>query len=181
MHWFTDENGILEHHVLFNSDPVTVCPVRAICFSPWQNDVYEYGASCRPMSPGGGKPISTSSATQLSPHLPSYVLTKFPFSSLNYCVSYNHYSRDNSVRRATGWAAWVRSPVVAKDCSLLRQVQTGSQAHTSSYPTGIGGSFHRDKAAGAWSRPFTTSVQVKNGGTIHVPGTHTRLHGVVLN
>jgi hypothetical protein len=61
-----------------------VSDVRTISFSlyfcvlcDW--NVRENGASCRSISLGGGKLISVSSVTQLSPYLPRYVLARFRF------------------------------------------------------------------------------------------------------
>jgi hypothetical protein len=48
---------------------------------------------------------------------------------------------------------WVRIPVMI--FSFLNVVQTGSLAHTTTYPVDIGGSFPGGKAAGSWSWPFT--------------------------
>jgi hypothetical protein len=41
--------------------------------------------------------------------------------------------------------------------SLLHVVQTGSEAHPASYPTGTGGSFPASKADGAWNWPLTSN------------------------
>lgn len=60
---------------------------RPVCSIPSAWDVAailacnipEHGASCLPVSPGGVKPISTSSVTELSPNLPRYVLATINF------------------------------------------------------------------------------------------------------
>jgi hypothetical protein len=44
----------------------------------------------------GGKPVSLSSLTKLSPQLPKYLLIKYLFPSVNYCVIYNHQFGDSS-------------------------------------------------------------------------------------
>jgi len=45
----------------------------------------------------------------------------------------------------------VRVPASTENFPLYYRVQTGSGAHPVSCPTGTGGSFPGDKAAGAWS------------------------------
>jgi hypothetical protein len=62
-------------------------------------------------------------------------------------------SRDSSVGIVTGYGldgrgVGVRVPVGAR-FSPLRVVQTGSEAHPTSYTMGTGGSFPGGKAAGA--------------------------------
>jgi hypothetical protein len=52
-------------------------------------------------------------------------------------------------RRAMDWTDGVRFPARARSFSSLNSIQTGSGAHTPSYPMGIGGSFLGGKAAGA--------------------------------
>jgi len=54
------------------------------------------------------------------------------------------------------WATEVRFQVDAGIFSLCHRVQTGSGAHSASYPIDTGGSFPRSKPAGAWSWPFTS-------------------------
>jgi hypothetical protein len=49
----------------------------------------------------------------------------------------------------------VRFPAGAKYFYLLHNVQTGSGAHSASYPMGTRGCFLSGKAAGAWSWPLT--------------------------
>jgi hypothetical protein len=46
-------------------------------------------------------------------------------------------------------SVWVRFPAVLRDFSSLHSFRTGSGAHPASYPTGTGGSFPGNKAAGA--------------------------------
>jgi hypothetical protein len=59
----------------------------------------------------------------------------------------------------------VRFPSV-KDVSLLHSVQTDCGVHPACYPMGIVGCFPRDKAAGGWSWPLTsTSAEVKDTWT----------------
>jgi hypothetical protein len=41
--------------------------------------IHGHGVSCQLMSPGGGKPITTSSLTQLSQHLLTYIFAEFIF------------------------------------------------------------------------------------------------------
>jgi hypothetical protein len=69
-------------------DMVPACPVHAIsiineiaAIPPCHAgcSIYGHGVSCQHMSPGGGKPITTSSLTQLSQHLLTYVFVKFYF------------------------------------------------------------------------------------------------------
>jgi hypothetical protein len=59
--------------------------------------------------------------------------------------------RDSAVGIAMGrgLTAGVRLPADAGDFSSFHSVQTGSGAHSGSYPNGTGGSFLGDKAAGA--------------------------------
>jgi hypothetical protein len=47
------------------------------------------------------------------------------------------------VPRAMGWKAGARFSAGARDLSLLHSVQTGSSAHPTSYPMGLGGFFPR--------------------------------------
>jgi len=42
------------------------------------------------------------------------------------------------------------------ECFLQHYVQTGSGAHSASYPMGTSGSSPADKAAGEWSWPLTS-------------------------
>jgi hypothetical protein len=55
---------------------------RLLCFTPswrvWYN-LQEYGTVCPHMSPGGGKSISSSAATPLSPHLSTQSFTEGSF------------------------------------------------------------------------------------------------------
>jgi hypothetical protein len=62
-------------------------------------------------------------------------------------------SRNCSVGIGTGYELddriiKVRFPAGAGNFSFHHRVQTGSGAHSASYPTGTGGSFPRGKAAG---------------------------------
>jgi hypothetical protein len=71
-------------------------------------------------------------------------------------------SRDSAVGTAAGHGlddqeVGVRVPV-GQEFSLLHVVHTGSGAHPASYPMGIGDYFSGGKAAGAWSRPLTSSL-----------------------
>jgi hypothetical protein len=45
----------------------------------------------------------------------------------------------------TDWTTGVRTPAEAKDFSSILCVQTGSEAHPASYPTGTGSTFHGGK------------------------------------
>jgi hypothetical protein len=54
-----------------------------------------------------------------------------------------------------GWSG-VRVPLGARNFSPHHRVQTGSGAHTASYPMDTRGSFPGGKAAGAWSWPLTS-------------------------
>jgi hypothetical protein len=58
-------------------------------------------------------------------------------------LSFSDKSRDNSAGIATGWTARVRF----QEFSLLHVVQTGSVAHSASYPMGTGGSSPGGKSA----------------------------------
>jgi hypothetical protein len=77
-------------------------------------------------------------------------------------------SLDSSVGIETGYGlddrmVGVRFPTGAGNFSLRHRVQTGSGAHTVSYPTDTEGSFSGSKAAWAWSWPYTpSSAEVKN-------------------
>jgi hypothetical protein len=51
----------------------------------------------------------------------------------------------------------VRISAGAGNFSLRHCIQTGSGAHSSSYPMGTRGSFPGGKAAGAWSWPLTST------------------------
>lgn len=70
------------------NDPVPTCPVRGIAITSETAAVplgtlavnmREHGASCQPVSPSRETPTSASSVTQLSPHVPKYVLIWFRF------------------------------------------------------------------------------------------------------
>jgi hypothetical protein len=50
---------------------------------------------------------------------------------------------------AADWTAGVRFAVGARDFSFLHSLQTGSGAHSASYPMGVGGSFPGAEAANA--------------------------------
>jgi hypothetical protein len=52
-------------------------------------------------------------------------------------------------RLATGWTAEGSEFEVPVEAIIFHIVQTGSEAHTASYPMGTGGSFPEVKAAGA--------------------------------
>jgi hypothetical protein len=70
-------------------------------------------------------------------------------------------SRENSVGVALGHGLDDRGSRVlfrvgAENFSLRHRVQNVSGAHPASYPMGNRGSFPGDKAAGAWSWPFTS-------------------------
>jgi hypothetical protein len=69
----------MKKYKLINILCVPACQVRAISFSLRTLLSYEHRMSCRHLSPGGRKPISVSSVTQQSPHLPSYEFLKFNF------------------------------------------------------------------------------------------------------
>jgi hypothetical protein len=65
--------------------------------------------------------------------------------------------RDSSVgivTRLDEQGVGVRFPVGANVFSILRNVQTGSGAHSASCVMGTGGSFSGSKATGALIRPF---------------------------
>jgi hypothetical protein len=68
---------------------------------------------------------------------------------------------DSSVNIATGYGLDGRGirvpfPIRVRDFPLFHKVQTGSEAHRASYPVGVGITFPRGKAAGAWSQQHTT-------------------------
>jgi hypothetical protein len=78
---------------------------------------------------------------------------------LNYFSAHSQYSDfllDSSVGIATAYGLddrmiGVRFPVAVRNFSLRHRVQTGSEAHSASYPMGTGGSFPEGKVAGARS------------------------------
>jgi hypothetical protein len=75
-----------------------------------------------------------------------------------------------------GWMAGVRLPVGVRDFSLLHSGQTGSEAHSASYPMGTGGFSLGVKWRGleADTSPPPTA-EVKNGGaTPQIPNTSWR-------
>jgi hypothetical protein len=74
--------------------------------------------------------------------------------------------------KTSGWMARVSFPAV-QDFFLLYSVQTGSGAHSASYPMGTRGSFPGGKAAGAYHSP-PSSAEVKNAAAIP-PLPHTRM------
>jgi hypothetical protein len=68
-----------------------------------------------------------------------------------------------------------------KKCSLCYRVKTGSEAHTSFYLTGTGGSLLRGDADRARSWPLN-SIQCRGQETVHLYlQSPIRLHDVVLN
>jgi hypothetical protein len=72
-----------------------------------------------------------------------------------------------TLSRPTGWTAGVRSPVGARDFSLLHSVQTSSGAHPVSYEIGTGGSFTGVKELRREAdKSHPSSAEVKNGGAI---------------
>jgi hypothetical protein len=68
-----------------------------------------------------------------------------------------------------------------QNVSLLRSVQTGSGAHTASYPMGTGGALSSGvkRPGHEADHSLPSNVEVKNGGAI--PPLPPCLHGVVLN
>jgi hypothetical protein len=82
---------------------------------------------------------------------------------------YSNIRRDSSVGTATGYELDGRgsNPGRGKFFSSS-QVQTGSGAHTASYPMGTGGNFPGGKVAEACEahNPPLSSAEVKNGGAI---------------
>jgi hypothetical protein len=64
--------------------------------------------------------------------------------------------------RDMGWMTGVQFPTRARDFSLLHSVQTGSAAHTASYPMGTG--IKRPRCEAGHSPP--ASAEVENGGAI---------------
>jgi hypothetical protein len=76
-------------------------------------------------------------------------------------------SSDSSVRIALEYGlddrgSRFRFPAGTGNFFLHHRVPNGSGAHPASYPMGTRGSFPRGKAAGAWSWPLPSSVEVKN-------------------
>lgn len=63
-----------------------------------------------------------------------------------------------------------------RDFSFCHHIQTGCEAHTTSYPVGTCSSLSWDKEARKWSLPLPSSAQVKN-----VLESTPWLHGMVLN
>jgi hypothetical protein len=78
-----------------NTDPVPAFSIGAISII---NEISEIPpamlpttlASMEPVPPGRGNPISASSVSQLSPHLPRYGICQVSFSPVIYCVIYNY-------------------------------------------------------------------------------------------
>jgi hypothetical protein len=72
-------------------------------------------------------------------------------------------SRDSSVRIVirlqSGWSG-VLFPAEAENFSLGHGLQTGSEVHTASYPTGDAVSFTRCRAAAAWSWPLDVWMSI---------------------
>jgi hypothetical protein len=93
----------------------------------------------------------------------------------NACNSTSH---DSSVGIALGYGLddrgfRVRFPAGAGSFSLHHRVQNGSGAHPASYQMGTGDSFPRDKAAGAWSWPLTSSAEVKEWMELYLHSPNT--------
>jgi hypothetical protein len=94
-------------------------------------------------------------------------------------------SRDSSFGIATDhWLddrmIGVRFPVGSGNFSLRHFIQTGSGAHTASYPMGTRGSFPEGKAAGREAdHSPPSSAEVKECVEIYLHSS-IRLHGVVL-
>jgi hypothetical protein len=81
-------------------------------------------------------------------------------------------------RWATGWTAQVRFPAM-QDFSHLHSVQTGSGAHPTSCPVGIGRYSPGGKAAGAWGWPLHLVLRSRMVNLyLHSP---ICLHGIVLS
>jgi hypothetical protein len=80
----------------------------------------------------------------------SYSLVILPFYTI-WSVLLTEWGQLNlySEGLRTGWQAFYSRQ--GQDFSLLRSLQTGSEAHPASYPVGTGGSFLGGKTAGAWS------------------------------
>jgi hypothetical protein len=79
--------------------------------------------------------------------------------AFNYYSAYNSSSRDSFFgigHGQKGRGSRVRFPAGAGNFSLHHRVKNGSETHPASYPMGTRGFFHGDKAAGAWSWPFTS-------------------------
>jgi len=57
---------------------------------------------------------------------------------------------------ATGWTTGVQFPAEVGIFSLHRRAETGSVAHSASYPMGTVGSFPGSKAAEAWRWSLTS-------------------------
>jgi hypothetical protein len=80
--------------------------------------------------------------------------TGFPRIKEKFHFSKCYMSRDSSVGIATGYGLdvrmfGVRFPARAGNFSFRHYVQTGSEVHPESYPTGTGGSLLGGKATGA--------------------------------
>lgn len=76
-------------------------------------------------------------------------------------------------RRAMGWTSSVPFPAEASDCSLLHNVQNGSESHTAFSPMGTSSlGVKRQGRESDQSYPF--SAEVKNGGAL-LPFFHTSL------
>jgi hypothetical protein len=68
-----------------------------------------------------------------------------------------------------------------QECSLVHVIRTHSGAHRASYLKGIGGSFSKSKATGAWSWPLTSNYcRVQENVDVYIYSSIC-LHGLVLN
>jgi hypothetical protein len=75
---------------------------------------------------------------------------------IKLCVLSKWGSQDGCVGIATGWTVGIWFRTEERDFSLLHSFQTDSGTHPASYPVATGGSFPRDKPAGAWSLLLTS-------------------------
>jgi hypothetical protein len=92
-------------------------------------------------------------------------------------------SRATSVvqRWAKGWTIGVRVPLGTGNFSLHHSVQTGSEAHPTTYPMATRGSFSGGKADGREANHLhSSSAEVKNSWS-YTSTPPKRLHGVVLS
>jgi hypothetical protein len=91
------------------------------------------------------------------------------------------FFHDSSIVIATGWTVGIRTPVRAREFSLLNNVQTGSGAHPDSYQADTGDCYSGGKEAG--DVKLTTHLHLVPKSKMMELCVHSpiRLHGLVLN
>jgi hypothetical protein len=119
---------------------------------------------------------SLSKSWSSSHHIRRYrtfvIVTEFLYNRRTHIALKNVFQFDSTVYNFCNW--------YTGNFSLHHRIQNGSGAHAASYPMGTSDSFPGDKAAGAWSWPLTSSVEVNEWVELylHFP---VHLHGVVLS